>query len=80
MESFTPPASCVKSMTEWYVSSINGVDVLGPASTDGGCFPSGYKGDVTTAYTMASCPASYRSGGKITTSSLEWTVCCPVSV
>lgn len=67
---FTPPASCQSSMTQWY--RWGDVDMLGPAISNGPCFPPGGHSN----YTATACPTGYTNISVVK----ESTLCCPRSV
>ena len=58
---FTPPSSCTASFsTDFKVPGSDGIyDVIGPVSTDDGCFPDAYTFRTDAYYFPGVCPQGY---------------------
>jgi hypothetical protein len=79
---FTPPSSCTASFsTNFKVPGSNGIyDVMGPVSTDGGCFPGDYTFQTDAYYSPGVCPQGYAQAcltPLLQDAALMIATCCP---
>ncbi|KAJ4396677.1 hypothetical protein N0V93_000898 [Gnomoniopsis smithogilvyi] len=79
---WTQPTGCLGSTDVWYWTIISeGTfwgDILGAPTESITCYPPSYTPTIGPAYTAASCPNGFTSGGSANAYSGLWsTVCCP---